>query len=90
MKNFTFTIKHKNGLHARPAGMIATTARGFESEVTVTTVSNGKTFSGKRLLSLMATGAKCGDELTVEVSGPDEETAVIAIKESFDTNLGED
>ncbi len=77
MKEFDYTITDKNGLHARPAGMLATIARGFDSEIKVST--NEKEADGKRLLSLMSLGAKQGMTLHFQISGGDEEAAYKAI-----------
>jgi phosphocarrier protein len=32
MKTFTYTIKDELGIHARPAGMLAKTAKGFQAK----------------------------------------------------------
>lgn len=85
MKEFKHIIKDKNGLHARPAGMLATAARSFESEIKV--FSQGKEADGKRLLSLMSLGAKCGAELYFKISGSDEEQAAAALKEHCKSKL---
>ena len=85
MKEFRHIIKDKNGLHARPAGMLATTARSFESEIKV--YSQGKEADGKRLLSLMSLGAKCGSELHFKISGTDEAEAFIALEEHCKSKL---
>ena len=73
MREFCYTIKDKNGLHARPAGTLATVAKGFESDIVVS--AQGKEADGKRLLSLMSLGAKCGTELHFKISGKDEDVA---------------
>ena len=87
MKEFDFEIKDKNGLHARPAGMLATVARGFESEIRV--ISMGKEADGKRLLSLMSLGAKCGSQLHFKISGSDEEAACQALLKHLEGGLSE-
>lgn len=85
MKEFKHIIKDKNGLHARPAGMLASVARTFESEIRVE--AQGKEADGKRLLSLMSLGAKCGTELHFKIEGNDEDVAVKALIEHCDTKL---
>ena len=79
MKEFKHKIKDKNGLHARPAGMLASVAKTFESDIRVE--AQGKEADGKRLLSLMSLGAKCGTELHFKVDGIDEDVAVKALIE---------
>lgn len=84
MKEFEIEIKDKNGLHARPAGQLSMVAKAFESEINVSIGDKGA--NGKRLLSLMSLGAKCGDILVFQISGSDEEAAEKAIKEHFQSN----
>ena len=70
MKQFTYRIEDPNGMHARPAGALATFAKRFVSDVRVS--ANGKEADGKRLLALMSLGAIFGTELTFVISGEDE------------------
>ena len=85
MKEFKHTIKDKNGLHARPAGMLASVAKTFESDIKVET--QGKEADGKRLLSLMSLGAKFGAELHFKIEGKDEDVAVKVLIEHCKTSL---
>ncbi|MBQ7226305.1 MAG: HPr family phosphocarrier protein [Clostridia bacterium] len=85
MKEFRHIIKDKNGLHARPAGMLATLARSFESDIKVE--AGGKAADGKRLLSLMSLGARYETELKFTISGSDEELALRALTEHCRTKL---
>ena len=63
MRSFSYTIKDALGIHARPAGMLAKTAKSYESEITIE--KDGKSVSCKGLLALMGLGVKCGDSSTV-------------------------
>lgn len=85
MKSFEYQIKDELGLHARPAGMLAKTAKSTGSNVTVT--KEGRTVSADRLLSLMGLGIRQGDTVTVCVDGGDEEAALAVLQTFFDTNL---
>lgn len=85
MKEFKHIIKDKNGLHARPAGMLASVAKTFESDIRVE--AQGKEADGKRLLSLMSLGAKCGTELHFKIEGKDEDVAIKALIEHCSTKL---
>ena len=78
MKEFTYKIEDPNGLHARPAGMLATFAKRFDSNVAVE--ANGKRADGKRLLSLMSLGAVCGTELCFTINGSDEDDAAAQLE----------
>lgn len=77
MVEFKHIVKSSVGLHARPAGLIASTSKKFESKVSI--YFEGNEADGKRLLSIMALGAKCGAELRFEIEGADEKEAQEAL-----------
>ena len=78
MKEFTYQIEDPNGMHARPAGKLATYAKQFEAEIRVR--AGEKESDGKRLLALMSLGATCGTELHFIISGSDEDAASEALE----------
>lgn len=78
MIEFRHCLGDPNGLHARPAGQLATTAKRFVSDVRVT--ANGREVDGKRLLALMSLGAVFGTELHFCISGADEKEAAEALR----------
>lgn len=85
MKTFAYTIKDELGIHARPAGMLTKTAKGFESEITIT--KGDKTVGAAKLMALMGLGVKCGDTITVTVNGGDEAAALEGMKNFLENNL---
>ncbi len=85
MKTFTYTIKDEVGIHARPAGMLSKLAKGFESEILLS--KNGKSVDVRKLMMLMGLGVRCGDTVTVTVTGSDEESAAEAISAFLKENL---
>ena len=78
MKTFSYVIQDAEGLHARPAGLLVKLAQGLSSSVQLQ--ANGKTADAKRLFAVMKLAAKCGQELTVQVEGEDEEAAAEALE----------
>lgn len=78
MKGFTYTITDPVGIHARPAGMLAKKAAGFKSTVTV--IKGEKKADTRRLMALMGLGIKCGETITVQAEGEDEQAAADEIK----------
>ena len=66
------TITAPNGLHTRPAAQFVKEAKGFTSEITVT--SNGKSASAKSLLQTL--GLTQGTVVTLSAEGEDEQKAV--------------
>lgn len=85
MRTFTYTIKDKLGIHARPAGMLAKTAKATGSDITIT--KDGKSVSAVKLIALMGLGVKCGDTVDVTISGGDEDASEKAMKDFFESNL---
>ena len=85
MKTFDYTIKDELGIHARPAGMLAKTAKNFESVITIE--KGGKSVNAQKLMMLMGLGVKCGDTVKVTVEGADEEAAAKAMEEFLAKNL---
>ncbi|MCQ2793958.1 MAG: HPr family phosphocarrier protein [Bacilli bacterium] len=85
MRSFTYTIHDPQGVHARPAGIIIAETKKFQSNVTLS--CRGQTVDLKRIFALMGLCIKCGETVTVEVSGMDEDDAVTAIENAFHNNL---
>ena len=85
MKTFEYTIKDELGIHARPAGMLAKTAKALDSEITITKAD--KSAGASKLMALMGLGVKCGDTITVTITGGDEEASEKAMKEFLEANL---
>ncbi|MBE5943071.1 MAG: HPr family phosphocarrier protein [Lachnospiraceae bacterium] len=85
MKTFEYTIKDELGIHARPAGMLAKTAKALDSEISIT--KGEKTVGAVKLMALMGLGVKCGDTITVTINGGDEDASEKAMKQFFESNL---
>ena len=85
MIGFSYTIKDKTGIHARPAGFISKIARESKSEVVIE--KDGKRVNAVKLMMLMGLGVKCGDRISVEVSGSDEQETFDRLKAFFEENL---
>lgn len=85
MRSFTYTIKDELSIHARPAGMLAKTAKALDSEITIT--KGEKTVGAAKLMALMGLGVKCGDTITVTANGGDEDAALEEMKSFLEKNL---
>jgi phosphocarrier protein HPr len=85
MKEFQYTIKEENGIHARPAGLLAQQAKSYQSSTTM--LHGEKSADMKRLFALMRLNVKQGDTVTVQVSGADEEAAAEGLKKFLSENL---
>lgn len=83
------TIKHKFGIHARPAAKIVSLCNTFASDIEI--IKDGEPpANGKNILDIMMLAAAKGVELEIRANGADAATAVErlgALMESdFETN----
>ena len=85
MKEFSYVIKDKEGIHARPAGFVVAEAKKYASNITVS--NKGKTADLKRIFGVMSLCVKCGEEVVVKCEGADEDNAAIALEKVFKDNL---
>jgi phosphocarrier protein HPr len=69
------TVGAEVGLHARPAADFVRAATLSKHEVSVVN-KLGKRASGLSILGILSLGAKKGEELVIEVAGPDEEVVL--------------
>lgn len=85
MKEFSYVIKDSLGIHARPAGLLVKKASTFKSDITI--LKNQKAVDLKKIFGIMSLGAKQGEQITIKISGEDEEEALAAIEEFIKENL---
>lgn len=85
MKEFTYVITDKEGIHARPAGELVKLAKEYTSAVSV--IKEGKKADAKKVFGLMGLGVKNGMEITVQIEGEDEDTAAAAVEAFLKENL---
>ena len=88
MKSATYTITNKMGIHERPAADIAKLVGKHKSDVTIATAT--KKANGKSVLMLTTLGAKNGTEVTLTVSGEDEEEVFTQLDDMFKNHFYED
>ncbi len=80
-------VKNKLGVHARPAAMLVKAAALFRSDILL--AREGQIINGKSIMGVMMLAANLGSELTISAQGEDEEKAVEAIAQLFETKFGE-
>lgn len=85
MKEFTYVITDKEGIHARPAGDLVKLAKEYKSTISV--IKEGKKADAKKVFGLMGLGVKQGMEITVQIEGDDEDTAAVAVENFLKENL---
>jgi len=85
MKEFTYKICDKIGIHARPAGLLVKKASEFQSEIMI--FKDDKQADAKKIFAVMGLGVKKDDTVRIQVSGSDEEVAVEKLESFFRNNL---
>lgn len=85
MLTFRYTLTDEAGLHARPAGLLVKEAKKYESKIVIK--KETKAVEATRLMAIMGLGIKCGQDVEVEISGPDEAAAYEELKAFFEANL---
>ena len=79
------TVKNQTGLHLRPAGILCRTAMLYKAHITL---SSGNTIANaKSVLSVLAAGVRAGDEIEIKCEGVDEQEAMKAMVELFESGL---
>ena len=85
MVSFTYVITDEVGIHARPASMLVKEAQSYQDQITIT--NKGKSADAKRLMALLTLGAKCGEEIQVDVSGETEADTAEKLESYLKNNL---
>lgn len=82
------TVVNEEGMHMRPAGLIAKAAKEYpESEIIMKV--NGKEIKAKAVMQIMAAGIKKGTEVELVVSGGDEQAVLDKFVQMFEEGFGE-
>ena len=79
------TVKNETGLHLRPAGLLCRTAMLYKSHITL--AYEGTVANAKSVLSVLGAGVKPGYELEITCEGMDEQEALDALVELFESGL---
>ena len=87
MLSKTITINNDEGLHMRPAGIVAKEMGKFVCDVSI--LFGDKKINAKSLINIISACIKKGAEVTFECDGEDEEAARAKIEELEAANFGE-
>lgn len=87
MPETTVTVRHKVGLHARPASLFVQTAKKFQSDIRVK--HGEREANAKSILTVLTLGANQGAVLTLRAEGADAEEALAALTALVEDNFGE-
>ena len=67
-------LMNEQGLHARPASILAKKASKFSSHITL--IKDGKEYNAKSIINILSMAASKGDKIKIIATGEDEEKAV--------------
>ena len=73
----TLIVTLRQGLHARPAALLAQRARSFTAQATL--AAHGRTANARSVVAIMALGVRQGDALSIHASGADAAQALAGI-----------
>ena len=82
------TVVNAEGMHMRPAGLIAKVVKDHpDSEVIMK--ANGREIKAKAVMQIMAAGIKKGSDVELVVSGGDEQAVLDEFVRMFEDGFGE-
>ncbi|WP_148713825.1 phosphoenolpyruvate--protein phosphotransferase [Chitinolyticbacter meiyuanensis] len=81
-------VPNPTGLHARPAAVLANSAKTYKSDVKL--VRGNDEGNAKSVVSIMGLEVKHGDEVRVKATGSDAQAAIKALAELIRSGCGED
>jgi len=87
VKERTFTIKNKLGLHARAANMLVQAASNFQCTITVN--KDGIEANAKSIMGLLLLAAGRGSKIVVRAEGKDAKEAIKEIGKLIEGKFGE-
>jgi phosphocarrier protein len=87
VKEKTFTIKNKLGLHARAANMVVQAASNFACTITVS--KDGIEANAKSIMGLLLLAAGQGSKIVIRADGKDAREAIKELGKLIDGKFGE-
>ncbi len=74
----TIRVEHEHGIHARPAALIASYAKGLAFDLEV--IANGRSANPRSAVALMSLGIRGGDDIVVAASGASAAAAIAEVR----------
>jgi len=87
MQEVTLVVRHKVGLHARPAAVFVQTAKKFKSAVSIS--KDAMEVDAKSILSILTLAVNQGATIKIKANGEDEQAVVKALQDLVEANFGE-
>ena len=84
----TIIIQNRAGIHARPAAMLVQSTKNFSSDIFF---EKGKDrINAKSIMGIITLGAAYGTEIKIIANGEDEQEAVTALTQLFESKFEEE
>ena len=84
----TLSINNQLGLHARASAKFVATAAKYQSSLQVT--KNNQSINGKSIMAVMMLAATKGEQIILEVDGPDEREMMQALTDLINNKFNEE
>lgn len=81
------TIKNEQGLHMRPAGVLAKAVTKYPCDVKI--IVGEKEVNAKSIMNIIGACIKCGMDIEVKCNGEQEEEAMATVRELVESGFGE-
>lgn len=81
MTELNLTLENNEGLHARPAAVLAKIAGQFQSKIEIK--AKGQVKNAKSIMGLLSLGLEKGDEISIQIEGADEDAAIARLDSLF-------
>ena len=87
MEKRQVVVSNRSGIHARAAAKLVTLCARYRSRIVL--FCNGRAAEGRHMIALLTLSAAMGAQVLIEVSGPDEGEAVVAVTRLISDGFGE-
>lgn len=87
MTEITVLLENAEGLHARPAAILAKAAGQYQSKIEIK--AKGQTKNAKSIMGILSLSLEKGDEIQIVADGADEAQAADSIKALFSSQFAD-
>ena len=86
MRTFVARVANGHGIHCRPSAIIIKELSAASAEV-ILECADGRRSRADSILAVIGMGLRCGEQVAVHVSGPDEEAVGRRVVELLETHF---
>lgn len=86
MTTRTAKVANAHGIHCRPSALLIKELSGYGGQVFLS-CGDGRRARADSILAVVGLALRCGESVTVEVSGPDEDTVAARLVDLLETQF---